>query len=195
MEEFRTGYRVCDAMTRKPIAVSPETSIKDAATLMKEKEVGSLVVKEGDSLRGYITEQEIIHKIVASALDPKTLKVSDVMNTRVATIEPSRDIFDALVKMRDTDVRQLPVIDKENNNKLVGLLTLKDVLKIQPQLFELLVEKISLREEEHKPIFVAKQIEGTCDGCGAYFRKLYEMEGEFLCNKCLSRQPNVSKVL
>jgi CBS domain-containing protein len=195
MEELRTGYKVCDAMTRKPVAVSQETSVKDAARLMQEKDVGSLVVKEGDLLKGYITEQDVIHKVVASALDPITIKVRDVMNTKVATIEPGKDIFDALVKMRDLDVRQLPVIDPENNDKLVGLLTLKDVLKIQPQLFELIVEKISLREEEHKPIFIAKQIEGTCDICGGYFKKLYELEGEFLCNKCLGKQANIPKVL
>ncbi len=186
MEDFKTGYKVCDAMTRKPVAVTPETTIKDAARLMQEKDVGSLVVKEGDSLRGYITEQGIVHKVVASALLPDNVTVQEVMSTDVATIEPNKDIFEALVKMRDEDVRQLPVIDEENNRKLVGLLTLKDILKIQPQLFEIIAEKITLREEDRKPVFVAKQIEGTCDKCGKYFKKLYEVEGEFLCNQCLS---------
>lgn len=194
MDELKTGYKVCDAMTRKPIAVTPETTVKEAAKLMQEKDVGSLVIKEGDVLKGYITEQEIVHKVVASALSPEKLRVKDVMNANVATIEPGMDIFSALVIMRDEDVRQLPVIDKENNNKLVGLLTLKDILKIQPQLFELIVEKIELREEDRKPVFVAKQIEGTCDKCTGYFKKLYEREGEFFCSKCL-RNGNVPKIL
>ncbi len=184
MEDMKTGYRVCDTMTRKPIAVSPETTVKEAAVLMREKDVGSLVVKERDNLAGYITEQGIVHKIVARNKNPEELKVKDIMITNVAIIEPSKDIFEALVKMRDTDVRQLPVIDKENNNKLVGLLTLKDILKIQPQLFELLAEKFRLREEDKKPIFASKQIEGTCDGCGQYSKKLCEAEGSFLCDEC-----------
>ena len=180
---MKTGYRVCDAMTRKPIAVTPETSILDCANLMKSKKVGSLVVKEGDILKGYLTEQGIVHKVVASKLDPSKTPVSKIMATTVATIEPNADIYEAITKMRDLDTRQLPVVD---NGKLVGLLTQKDILKIQPQLFELLVEKFELREQELKPIFQAnsQSLEGTCDMCGEYFNDLREIEGDFLCEKC-----------
>lgn len=183
MEPIKTGFRVCDAMTRKPIAVRPDTTAKEAAALMQEKDVGSLVVKDGETLSGYITEQGIVHKIVAKNRNPEKVRVKDIMITNVAVIEPSKDIFEALMKMRDLDIKQLPVVDKENN-KLVGLLTLKDILKIQPQLFELLAEKFSLREEDRKPIFMAKQMEGTCDACGQYFNELYEKEGQFLCADC-----------
>jgi len=182
---MKTGYRVCDLMTRKPIAVSPELTVGECAKLMREKNVGSLVVREGDLLRGYITEQGIIHKIIAQDKDPKNTTVRDIMITKVAAIAPNRDIYDALVMMRDLDIRQLPVLDAENNNKLVGLLTIKDVLKIQPQLFDVLVEKIELREAEKKPIFGRRDaLEGTCDACGAYSRHLLELEGEFLCKAC-----------
>ncbi len=101
------------------------------------------------------------------------------MITGVVTISPDADIYDTLMEMKDSEVRQLPVLDKE---KLVGLLTVKDILKIQPHLFELVVDRINIREASNKPIATA---EGTCDACGGFSKKLYERESEFLCGKCL----------
>ncbi|MBI2143511.1 CBS domain-containing protein [Candidatus Woesearchaeota archaeon] len=147
---MQTGYRVCDVMTRKPIAVSLGTSVRECAALMKEKNVSSLVVKEGDMLRGHITDDVLIRNVLAEGLDVDRTTAADVMLVKVATIEPKKDVYDALMTMRDYETRQLPVVDRENGGKLVGLLTLKDVLKIQPQLFDLLVDKIVLREEEQK---------------------------------------------
>lgn len=190
---MQTGYRVCDVMTRKPIAVSPETSVRECARLMKASNVGSLVVKEGDTLRGHITDDILIRQVLAEGLDVDRTRASDIMMVKVPTIEPKKDIYEALTTMHDYEIRQLPVVDSENGNKLVGLLTLKDVLKIQPQLFDLLVDKIVLREEEQKLTSNHHPIEGTCDNCGQFFPKLYEVDGDFLCTKCsTSRKKYVS---
>jgi signal-transduction protein with cAMP-binding, CBS, and nucleotidyltransferase domain len=64
-------------------------------------------------------------------------------------ISPEKDIYDAIIKMRDKDVRRLPVI---HDGELIGLLTEKDILKIEPSLFDLLVERYEIREEDKKPI-------------------------------------------
>ena len=182
-------------MTRKPIAVTPETTIRECATVMKENNVSSLVVKEGDMLRGHITDDVLIRNVLAEGLDVDSTTAADVMLVKVATIEPKMDIYDALITMRDYETRQLPVVDRENGNKLVGLLTLKDILKIQPQLFDLLVDKIVLREEEQKLTSSRYPVEGTCDNCGQFFPKLYEVEGDFLCTKCsTSRKKFVSTI-
>lgn len=63
------------------------------------------------------------------------------------TIGPEKDIYDAIVLMRDKNVRHLPVMSKST---MVGFLTGKDVLKFQPQLFEVLADRIELREIERK---------------------------------------------
>ncbi len=192
---MQTGYRVCDVMTRKPIAVTPETSVRECAQLMRDSNVSSLVVKEGDSLRGHITDDVLIRGVLADGLNVDSTKASDVMIVKVPTIEPKKDIYDALMTMRDYETRQLPVVDRENGSKLVGLLTLKDVLKIQPQLFDLLVDKIVLREEEQKLTGSRYPLEGTCDNCGQFFPKLYEVDGDFLCTKCsTSRKKFVSTI-
>src|SRR3989338_4468072 len=124
---MQTGYRVCDVMTRKPIAVTPQTSVSECARLMRDNNVSSLVVKENDSLKGHITDDVLIRGVLADGLNVDRTTAAHVMLVKVPTTEPKKDIYDALMTMRDYETRQLPVVDVENGNKLVGLLTLKDV--------------------------------------------------------------------
>ena len=95
------------------------------------------------------------------------------------------DIYDALVKMRDNNIRHLPVVE---NNEMVWLLTIKDILKIEPQLFELIVEKFELREESRKPINRIIPTEGICQECGEYSEKVNEIKGTILCENCSKQQ-------
>jgi CBS domain-containing protein len=178
---MKTGIKVCDAMTRKPIAVSPDMSVRECAQLMKTQSVGSLVVKEGEALAGLITDEAMTRNVIAEELDLNTTKALDIMKKDITTVNPSVDIHEALMKMKDFNAKQLPVVDGE---KLVGLLTLKDVMKIEPQLFELLVDKINIREEKKKPVFMKPVAEGICELCGEYKEKVTETKGNFVCDEC-----------
>ena len=80
--------------------------------------------------------------------------------------------------MRDKQVRRLPVIEK---GEFKGLVTLKDILKVEPQLFELLAEKFELRETEKKPITLPP---GTCEECGKFSDKVFYTNGKTLCRSC-----------
>ena len=155
---MRTGVKVYDAMTRSPVTVGPGTSIKDCAKIMAKNKVGSLIIKENGNLLGIIKERDIVRSIVLENKKPAKELVKDYMIKNVVTISPEEDIYDALIVMRDEDVRMLPVL---SGKRLVGLLTAKDILKIQPSLFDLLAERIILKEEASKPIFSSR------DGYGA----------------------------
>ena len=134
-------------MTREPIVIAPTKSLREAAKLMTKEHVGSLLVREGEKIVGIITEQDIVRKAVASARNPAEKKVSEIMATDIVTTTPDEDIFEALRIMRDYNFRHLPVMHEK---KFVGLVTMKDILKLEPDLFEILVEKIELREAERK---------------------------------------------
>jgi formylmethanofuran dehydrogenase subunit E len=67
---------------------------------------------------------------------------------------------------------------------MLGLLTTKDILKIQPQLFDILAQKIELREAENKPINSAKPSEGNCNKCGEYAEVLFEQDEVMVCDNC-----------
>lgn len=181
---METGYKVCDAMTENPITVSKSISLMECADAMKKNHVGALIINDKNSLF-IITEQDIVRNAVAAGLDPKKTKVSDIMTRIEYTIEPEKDIFDALVIMKDFNIRHLPVLDK---NQMIGLLTLKDVLKIEPALFENLVEKFELREEERKPTKQAREKEGVCNICGNYSGNLNEKDGVLVCDECAQEE-------
>ena len=137
---------VMDAMTVRPVVAAPSTSICDVAALMDRYDVGSVLVKRGTELLGIVTEADFVRRVVLEG-HSKDAAVSTIMTKDLVTISPGMDVFDALQLMKDADVKHLPVID---NNKLVGFVTLKDLLKIQPALFEDVVDTLRLREESRK---------------------------------------------
>lgn len=182
---MKTGIKVSDAMTYVPIYVSSKATLIECAKIMDSNHVGSLLIKEKDTLKGVITEQDIVRKAVSRGMDAKKTFVSDIMETKLLTIDPKQDIFDALILMRDYNIRHLPVME---GKKFVGLLTIKDVLKIQPQLFELVVDKFELREEKRKTVNRIIPNEGICEACGEYAEKVYRVKGSVLCAECKDEQ-------
>lgn len=182
---MKTGYKVYDCMTTKPISVTSDASLEQCAKMMAKNHVGALVIKDNHKSMGVITEQDIVRKAVAKGINPITKKVRDFMEKKLKTISPNADIYNALIVMRDSNIRHLPVVD---DHKMVGLLTLKDILKIEPSLFDLLVEKFELREETRKPINRIIQREAICQGCGAYVEDVVKIKGSLLCERCAKEQ-------
>lgn len=136
--EYTTGFCVGDAMTTRPVCTPPNLSILSAAHLMREKNVGSILVRENQELQGILTEWDFVHRVVTQGLDTQNTPVSAVMVRDLITVSPRMDIFEALCLMRDTNIRHLPVLEQ---NRLVGFITIKDILKIQPQLLEIILER------------------------------------------------------
>ncbi len=176
---MKTGISVHDAMTKKPVTASPDETIQECAKKMAKEEVGSIVIKDKGELVGIISEKDIVEKVVANGMDVSKVKASEIMIKDLITISPERDLYDAILLMGHEEIRKLPVVD---GKKLIGLLTAKDILKIEPALFDIFSTKIEeLREEEEKPI---KWVEGTCDRCG-FQGPIQKIKGGFICASCL----------
>jgi len=185
---MKVGIRVGDVMTKNIISVDPETPVKKCAKLMSTKHIGSLLVMKKEKLQGILTEGDIIKAIGKGlALD---LPVKKIMTRKVITIKPSSDIYDALVLMKKKRIRWLPVVVKEH---LVGFLTEKDILKIQPDLFDIAIQNVRIAEEEEKwkrirAIDEYKWVkEGPCQECGAY-DLLYKVGNRYLCATCRKKE-------
>jgi CBS domain-containing protein len=149
MLRFNTGVSVGDAMTLNVVTVKPIDTIKTAAKIMAEEKIGCLIVKAAGGVAGIITDTDIVRKAVTGNVNMNKRKVVSVMSPKLHMCTPDEDIFDALRAMRDYNIKHLPVMSK---GELVGLVTLKDILKIEPDLFEILVDKLDMREKERKPI-------------------------------------------
>lgn len=181
---METGIKVGDLMTRNFIFVSPDTNLKKCAETMVKKRVGSLIVKIDNELKGILTEKDIIWAIVKKSVkDLDNILAKDLAKRKVITIKPGADIIEALEKMKRDKVRRLPVLE---NNQVIGMLTLNDILKIDPGLFELISETVHVKEETQKLMknkINAKRKEGTCEECGE-INTLYDIDGEWVCVSC-----------
>ena len=114
-----------DAMTSNPRNVEPDTSVVDAAKLMKSEDVGSLPVLDGDRLVGMVTDRDIAIRVVAEGNDPRTVTVSEIASRDLVTIDPQQNLDEALRLMAQHQVRRLPVV--EEDGRLVGILAQADV--------------------------------------------------------------------
>ncbi len=121
------------ARARRIVTVAtPQTTVVEAARLMREHHVGALVVidgrQAGDPPVGIVTDRDLIVEVIAVGLDPNLILVGDVMTTRVVVAHEGDDIFDAVRLMRSRGVRRLPVLDRER--RLVGILAMDDMIDI-----------------------------------------------------------------
>ena len=183
---METGIKVGDLMTRNFIWTSLDTNLRECAKKMVKKRVGSLIIKEDETLKGILTEKDIIWAIVKkSKHDLKNIKAKDLMKRKVVTIKPGDDITEAMRKFKKKKIRRLPVVE---NGKLIGMLTSNDVLKIDPGLFEMIAQTIKIKEETEKlkRRKTARQ-QGICEECGEY-DILYQSDAQWLCETCYDKR-------
>jgi len=145
-----------DICNREVLFAYKDTSLTEAAQLMREHHVGSLVVIV-DRLServpvGMLTDRDITVAVVAKALDPRTLKVGEVMSTDLITLRERDSVSEALRLMRERGVRRVPVLTK--SGALAGILAIDDVLDIvAEQLSDVVhaIERERTRETRVRP--------------------------------------------
>jgi len=101
-------------------------SVYDAIKLMAEKGIGALLVMDGDSIAGIVTERDYARKIVLQDRSSKATRVEEIMTSRVRYVEPSQSIDECMALMTEHRMRHLPVLE---DGKLVGLVSIGDLVK------------------------------------------------------------------
>ncbi|HEY8583861.1 MAG TPA: CBS domain-containing protein [Capillimicrobium sp.] len=115
---------VNEVMTHDPVVVEPSTTLTEAARFMRDSDVGPLLVAEGGSLTGIVTDRDIVVRAIADGRDPSSTKVSDVVTGSVTTVTPDQSASDAARIMREQDVRRLPVVQ---DGRPVGIVAIGDL--------------------------------------------------------------------
>jgi CBS domain-containing protein len=132
---------VRDAMTEDPRSIGQSASVVEAALLMREEDIGSLPITDDEKLVGMITDRDITTRVVAEAADPKMTSVGDVYSRDLISVEPDKDLEEALQLMARHQVRRLPVVE---NGRLVGIVAQADIaLREKEKKTGQLVEAIS----------------------------------------------------
>ena len=116
---------VASLITRPPVFVSPDASIRDAARRMASARVSSILVVEGEALVGLMTDRDLRSRCIAAGLDTAR-PVRDIMSTKLHTIGPSTLGFDALMRMTQLNVHHLPVVDSQ---RVLGVITASDMVR------------------------------------------------------------------
>ena len=107
-------------------AVAPSTSVFDAVKLMAEKNIGALLVLEGERIAGIVTERDYARKIVLLGRSSRETPVGEIMSSPVMYVRPDQSNEECMALMTDNRLRHLPVVDQ---GRLVGLISIGDLVK------------------------------------------------------------------
>ena len=107
------------------LSIGPEATVLDAAVLMNEHKVGSLVVKSGGQVIGIISERDILTRVVVPRLDPGQALVRDVMTTEVVCCQLHTQLEEARGVLKNRRIRHLPVLDEAK--RLCGMISIGDL--------------------------------------------------------------------
>jgi CBS domain-containing protein len=175
----RTRVRVGQIMNSPVITASPNETAKDLALKMIQYKVGSVVITESEEPIGIVTDKDMALKVVAKDLKPSEVPARDIMSSPLHTIDSEKDIREAAKVMRNLRIKRLGVT---RNNKLVGIVTMSDIVSVTPEVMDVLSEKalIMVGEPRKKRGYLA----GYCDSCDQWSDYLLEVDGRFLCEDC-----------
>jgi CBS domain-containing protein len=121
--------KICN---REVVFAEPDTSIAEAARLMREHHVGGLVVVQEKSGKrvpvGIITDRDLVIEVIAEGVDMRDISVGDIMSDQLVTAREGDDLLETLKMMRAQGIRRLPVID--DDGVLAGILTVDDLIDL-----------------------------------------------------------------
>ena len=133
--------KIKDIALKEVKCASPENSLQEIASMMRNYGVGAIPICEGENLVGMITDRDIVITCLAAGNDGRTCKVSDFMTKSPRAVSPDQDVAEAAYIMAEEQVRRLPVI---KGNKLVGLISLGDISRVLTGDFKLMADTLRM---------------------------------------------------
>jgi CBS domain-containing protein len=115
--------QVSDIMHGDVVTVDAEATFADAAKVLRERRISSVIVKSDEGAAGIVTERDFVN-LVADGHDPAKVRIGERMTRELATVESKTDIAEAAGVMAERGVRHLPVVDR---GKLVGIISIRDL--------------------------------------------------------------------
>lgn len=129
------SLKVEDVMVEDVITIDPDATVKKAVSLMNENEIGCLIVVKQGKAVGIVTERDMLSRVLSLGRDPERTRVVEVMSAPLVVAEPKMELEEAARLMFKMKVKKLPVV---SDSQLVGLITLTDVARFQPQIIKIL---------------------------------------------------------
>lgn len=115
-----------DSKGREIISIVQDASVLDAIKLMAERSIGSLLVMDGDALKGIVTERDYARKVIIKGRASETTPVADIMTTDLITASPDQTVNECMTLMTRKRIRHLPVII---DSKVAGMISIGDLVQ------------------------------------------------------------------
>jgi CBS domain-containing protein len=143
-----------ELVRREPVVVTPDTTIAAAARQMSEHGVSSLLVNEGDAVRGIVTDRDLRNRVLAKGLDPLQ-SVAAIMSTDLVTQDASRPVLEGIITMAGRGIHHLPLT---RGGHVIGMLTTRDLMTLQTSHPLYLAAQIQKAASIENLISICKQV-------------------------------------
>lgn len=107
-------------------SITPDATVYDALKFMADKNVGALLVLDGQAVVGMVSERDYARKVILHGRSSREIRVREIMTSKVYYVHPEQNIQECMALMTDKRVRHLPVLE---NDRLVGVISIGDVVK------------------------------------------------------------------
>jgi CBS domain-containing protein len=120
-----------DVMTPDPLSVSADTSVSEAAELMRDRDIGDVLVARDDVLLGIVTDRDIVVRVLAPGLDPRDTRIEEACSGDLVVVRAEDSVSDVIRLLRDKAIRRVPVME---DGRAVGIISLGDLARqLDPQ--------------------------------------------------------------
>jgi CBS domain-containing protein len=126
-KNMKTINQILAEKTKPLTVVAPGDTVLSAMELMRERDIGAVMVVDGKKLTGIFTERDCLHKVSSLGRDPRLTLVRDVMSVKVRFVTTDMEVSQCLALMTERFFRHLPVLDEQEN--ILGIVSIGDLVK------------------------------------------------------------------
>jgi CBS domain-containing protein len=118
------AQRVREVMTGNPVTLPKDATIVEAARLMRDRDIGDVIVVEGEDAAGIVTDRDIVVRAVAEGRAPESVRLEQAQSGELTAVSPEDPVERAIQLMRERAVRRVPVVE---DGKPVGVVSIGDL--------------------------------------------------------------------
>ena len=123
---MKTIRQLLESKSNELCKIGPDACVFDAIKLMAEKDIGALLVVEGEKLVGILSERDYARKVILHGKSSHDLQVREIMTSKVIAVQPGQTVEECMALMTEKRIRHLPVTEGE---RLIGVLSIGDLVK------------------------------------------------------------------
>lgn len=170
---------VREVMTSPVLELDGSSTADKAAEIMAKYKISSILVTKDGRPVGIVTKRDLVEKVVALDKKPSEVKLEEIMSAPLVTVSPSATLEEAVRLMNRLGISRLIVSYKGG---VQGIVSLKDVLKITPDIITIVKEQFKL---SGGPVSKRESyLEGYCDSCGEWSDMLVRIDDQYVCEEC-----------